>query len=338
MSSNFKRQTSHASPSNVPSPSNVERPTSNVSPSPSNVKRQTSNSLKVLAAIPCYNTAKTIAKVVAKTKKYVDEVIVIDDGSTDMTAEVARAAGAVVISHERNRGKGAAMKTAMANTDGDILIFIDGDGQHDPDDIPNLLKPILQGKADFVIGSRYLSRSKKSSNPFIRKISNAIASLVISVVISVFQPIARFITRQPLSKRNTQAPEKSESIDVEYRILDGKFKWITDCTSGLTAMRKDTCGKLALVSDRFQIETEMIFEQAKNGFIIAETPVSCTWDGSLSGLSVTKDGLSTLWLLFKKLTNYSGHNKAQIMVKLSVALASIVGIIILICILSFIDL
>jgi len=265
-----------------------------------------------VAAIPCYNTAKTIADVVAKTKCYVDEVIVVDDGSKDKTAELARKAGAMVISHDKNRGKGASMKTAMAQVDADILLFIDGDGQHNPDDIPNLLQPILDGKADFVIGSRYLSRSKKSSNPFIRKFSNAVASLVISVVISVCQPIARFITRQPLPKRNTQVPEKTVSSAVEYRILDGKFKWITDCTSGLTAMRKENCLKLNLVSNGFQIETEMIFEQAKNGFIIAETPISCKWGESASKLSIFKDGIKTLALLICKLVHYSDKSQSRL--------------------------
>jgi glycosyltransferase involved in cell wall biosynthesis len=115
--------------------------------------------LTVVAAIPCYNTAKNIAQVVAATKKYVDEVIVIDDGSQDKTAAVARKAGARVIRHEKNRGKGAAMKTAIENIESDIIVFIDGDGQHNPHEIPGLLSPILNQEADLVFGSRFLHSS-----------------------------------------------------------------------------------------------------------------------------------------------------------------------------------
>jgi len=251
--------------------------------------------------------------VVAKTKRYVEEVIVIDDGSTDMTAEVARAAGAVVISHERNRGKGAAIKTAMAQVDADILLFIDGDGQHDPEDIPKLLGPILRGEADFVIGSRYLKKSELYANPFQRKAANAVASLTISLIISIMQPIARTLSSYKLPQ-NTQASKLSSQklamitnvkIHKNSRIINKGFKWITDCTSGFIAMRKENCRYLQLLSNGFQIETEMIFEQAKNGFVIAETPISCIWGESTSRLSIMSDSVKTLKLLMNKLVHYS---------------------------------
>ncbi|MBA7692844.1 Undecaprenyl-phosphate 4-deoxy-4-formamido-L-arabinose transferase [subsurface metagenome] len=99
---------------------------------------------KVIAAIPCFNTERFIDDVVSTTKKYVDQVIVIDDGSDDSTAEAARAAGALVINHGINRGYGEAIKScfkaAKANA-ADILIILDGDGQHNPDEIPKLLSP-----------------------------------------------------------------------------------------------------------------------------------------------------------------------------------------------------
>lgn len=186
--------------------------------------------LKVVAAIPCYNTEHTIVNVVANVKKYVEEVIVIDDGSMDMTAEVAHAAGARVISHKRNLGKGAAMKTAAENTLADIIVFIDGDGQHNPDDIPGLLAPILQGKADYVIGSRYLANSHLSANPFLRKAANAFASFIISFIISVIQPLARFIRRQPLPEKSYPSSSQKTSSCSNYRVLNGQFKWVTDCT------------------------------------------------------------------------------------------------------------
>jgi glycosyltransferase involved in cell wall biosynthesis len=269
---------------------------------------------KVMAAIPCFNTAESIADVVSNAKKYVDEVIVIDDGSTDKTAEIARSAGATVICHDKNRGKGAAMKTAGSQADGEIIVFIDGDGQHNPSDIPKLVAPILEGKADYVIGSRYLSESKTSSIPFTRRIANNIASLTISFTISFLQPLARFIRRQPpadksrgiiIRKKPGRNILKSKSSD--FRIVQGRIKWITDCTSGFTAIKNENWKKLKLISDGYQIETEMIFEQAKNGFTIAEAPVSCNWETGTSKLSITKDGSKTLLLLAEKLIRYSAN-------------------------------
>ena len=115
---------------------------------------------KVIAAIPCFNTGGSIGKVVSKAAKHVDLVIVIDDGSSDNTSEKARASGAQVISHEVNKGYGEAIKSCFkagwANG-ADILVTLDADGQHNPDEIPSLTAPILNKEADIVIGSRFLS-------------------------------------------------------------------------------------------------------------------------------------------------------------------------------------
>jgi len=259
----------------------------------------------VIAAIPCLNTARTINDVVTKTLKYVDEVIVVDDGSNDKTAEIARAAGARVISHFKNEGKGAAMKTAAESAECDILVFIDGDAQHNPEEIPLLLEPIVQGNADFVIGSRYLGDSKVTHNPVMRKTANAFASFVISLTISIGQPVSRFFNRKHIPQE-TRSPNSYAGLKkLDYRILNGRFKWISDCTSGFTAMRKENWNKLNLVSNGFQIETEMIFEQSKNGFIIGEIPISCKWGESASKLLIVRDGLNTIFLLISKLLNYS---------------------------------
>jgi glycosyltransferase involved in cell wall biosynthesis len=119
---------------------------------------------KVVAAIPCFNTQEHIEQVVAGTRRFVDQVIVIDDGSTDMTADVAELAGARVIKHKANLGYGEAVKScfAAARADrADVLIIIDGDGQHNPDEIPPVLRPILDEEADLVIGSRFLQSRDK---------------------------------------------------------------------------------------------------------------------------------------------------------------------------------
>ena len=114
----------------------------------------------VVACIPAYNEEKTIAKVLLKTKKYVDKVIVCDDGSTDMTAEIAEALGAEVIRHEKNMGYGAAIRSLLRRAreiGADVMVTLDADGQHDPDYVPRLIEPMIRGEADMVIGSRFLA-------------------------------------------------------------------------------------------------------------------------------------------------------------------------------------
>jgi len=115
--------------------------------------------LKIIACIPAYNEERTIASVVVKTMRYVNEVIVCDDGSGDLTGEIARRLGAKVVRHERNMGKGIALMdlfTEAKKFNPDVIITLDADGQHNPDDIPRLIKPIVEGAADIVIGSRFV--------------------------------------------------------------------------------------------------------------------------------------------------------------------------------------
>lgn len=115
---------------------------------------------KVIATIPCFNTEGSVGDVVSRTAKYVDQVIVIDDGSSDGTVSKARAAGALVISHGANRGYGEAIKScfeAGKSNGADILITLDSDGQHNPDEIQKIVAPILNKEADIVIGSRFLN-------------------------------------------------------------------------------------------------------------------------------------------------------------------------------------
>ena len=118
---------------------------------------------KLLIIIPAYNEELTIGSVVALSLKYGD-VLVVDDGSNDRTTQIAQTVGATVIRHEQNRGKAEALKTGFEyalSADYDIVVTIDADGQHNPDEIPHLIKPIVRDEADLVIGSRYLNESKK---------------------------------------------------------------------------------------------------------------------------------------------------------------------------------
>ena len=133
---------------------------------------------KTIVAIPCFNEELYIGSVVLRAKEYVDQVVVIDDGCTDKTAFVAEKANAFVIKHGSNEGKGAAIRTAFdyAKKAGcEALVLLDGDGQHDPTYIPSLLKPVLDGKADMAVGSRYLG--VKSSTPRYRTWGHSVLNL-----------------------------------------------------------------------------------------------------------------------------------------------------------------
>jgi len=112
----------------------------------------------VVVAIPAYNEDRFIGSLVLKLRARDQQVLVVDDGSTDATAEVAEAAGATVVRHGRNQGKTAAVKTAFEQAraiGADALVLLDGDSQHDPADVETLVAPILSGTADMVVGSRF---------------------------------------------------------------------------------------------------------------------------------------------------------------------------------------
>lgn len=246
-------------------------------------------SQKVSVVIPARDEAKSIGKLIARTKmslsKYKVEIIVIDDGSNDDTKEIAKSSGAVVVSHVKSLGKGAAMKTGAAAASGDVLVFLDGDGAHSPEDVPDILNPVLQNKAGLVIGSRDFRDSKTFGTYLPRIITNKIASFVTSAIVSWLLPLVT-ADRRPV-------------------------KWITveDAECGFKAIRKEKWCQLNLVSQGFEIESEIIYEAAKNRLAIHNIPISCNWDYRVSRLSILKDGLKTLRLLFSKLNTDRGERQ-----------------------------
>jgi glycosyltransferase involved in cell wall biosynthesis len=126
----------------------------------------------IIGGIPAFNEESSIAKVIVLARKHLDKVVVCDDGSSDITGELSLAMGAELIQHKRNLGYGASISSLFrkARADGaDILVTIDGDGQHDPEQIPRLIEPILKGDADVVIGSRFVKGTTEVT-PRYRKI------------------------------------------------------------------------------------------------------------------------------------------------------------------------
>ena len=131
-----------------------------VSPTPSSISENARGQL-ILVAMPAYNEESTIAKVILGVRKHVKHVLVVDDGSNDATAEIAEALGALVIRHHENRGYGGALQTIFKTAKelaADALVILDSDGQHNPDEIPSLLKPLKEG-IDVVIGSRFIGKN-----------------------------------------------------------------------------------------------------------------------------------------------------------------------------------
>ncbi|MAF13877.1 MAG: cell wall biosynthesis glycosyltransferase [Parcubacteria group bacterium] len=127
--------------------------------------------MEIQVVVPAYNEAKVINQVVTDLKGKVTKIIVVDDGSTDKTGEVASLAGAQVVQHFINRGQGAALQTGInfaLKSGADIIVTFDADGQHQVDDIENVIKPLLLGEEDVVLGSRFLNT--KSKIPISRKI------------------------------------------------------------------------------------------------------------------------------------------------------------------------
>lgn len=150
--------------------------------------------LKVIAIIPAYNEEDTISEVIHETREYVDEVIVIDDGSTDKTKKLAEDKGALVISQPVNRGYGEATRLGhriALKRGADIIVQLDADGQYVPSEIPRLLEPIIKNEADVVFGSRFDGEIKYTM-PLIKRWGN-----------KAFSFLLRFLTRLPLSDGQT---------------------------------------------------------------------------------------------------------------------------------------
>jgi glycosyltransferase involved in cell wall biosynthesis len=215
--------------------------------------------MKIIAGIPAYNKQYPVCGVIHATKDYVDEILVVDDGSTDDTSKLAKRSGAVVIKHKTNQGKTAAIQTiidAAIKRDADVLVLLDSDGQHDPDEIPALVKPILEDGYDFVLGSRRLKKSKKKGKkPFIR-------------------PFGQFVLKVSLGT-----------------ITKKKY---TDPECGFRALSRRAMEAMEFKGNGFSVEAEMIRLAEAHGLKSIEVPMTEIYVKDGSTLNPWKHGFGNL--------------------------------------------
>ena len=218
--------------------------------------------MKVTIGIPAFNEEKNIAKMIVKLKKIYDEIIVCNDGSTDLTGEIAENLGVIVINHKQNLGYGAGINSIIKKSkeiDTDILVTFDADGQHKVEDVKKVIEPIKNGDADLVIGSRFLSKTKEKI-PEYRKIG-------INIITKV--------TNAGLKKK------------------------ITDSQSGFRAYSKDLISKLDISDMGMGISTEILIKTNSLGFRITEIPITILYEGKTSTQNPISHGTSVLFSTIK---------------------------------------
>ena len=218
--------------------------------------------MRVFCVIPAFNEEKYIYDVAKIAKEFVDVVVVVDDGSIDKTFRRAIDSGAVVLRHEENMGKGAALRTGFKYAlehGADIVVTLDGDMQHDPLEIPKFLEKIREEGVDIVVGSRFLEKVK--GMPIQRRLSNFITTKVLNKVFKV--PV-------------------------------------TDSQSGFRAFKRKVLEKVTFKDNRYGAETEILIEAKRKGFNIVEVPISVKYENQKSKIRPIRETFSWIWLIIKK--------------------------------------
>ncbi len=224
---------------------------------------------KLSILIPVFNEARTVELVIERVRSanscgLEKEIILVDDASTDGTGDILKAmagsGGLKVTAHPHNRGKGAAIRTALGHATGDILLIQDADLEYDPVDYPQLLKPILDGRADVVYGSRFLGSTHRvllfwhfMANRFLTLLSNMFCNLNLS------------------------------DMETGYKVFKHK------CAEGLN-----------LTSNRFGIEPELTAKLARRRYRFYETAITYSGRDYSEGKKIGwKDGIAALWFIFR---------------------------------------
>ena len=213
--------------------------------------------MKITIGIPAYNEEKNIAPIITKLKKITDSIIVCDDGSSDMTSKISQDLGARVVTHEKNMGYGAAIKSIFLEAkqiQPDILVTFDADGQHNVEDIEKVIVPIQKSTSDIVIGSRFLNEKNKEI-PRYRKVGiKTITGLT-----------------------NTLTGTK-----------------ISDAQSGFRAYSKKTLEKITPSDEGMGVSTEILIKSSNLGLVIAEVPIKINYGGDTSTHDPVSHGTSVI--------------------------------------------
>ncbi len=222
--------------------------------------------MKLTVLIPIYNEIHTIREIIKRVQEtdLADEILLVDDGSIDGTRDILEelnGQGAIrVILHEKNRGKGAAVRTGIQNATGDVLLIQDADLEYDPRDYPALLKPIEEGLSDVVYGSRFLGAPRRVAM-FWHMVANKLLTLMTNIL---------------------------------YNTI------LTDMETGYKVFRKEVIEGVPLHAKRFEFEPEFTAKILKRGVRIFEVPISFNprdyEEGKKIGLS---DAFEAVWALIK---------------------------------------
>ncbi len=216
---------------------------------------------RIAVLIPAHNESKAIGNLIEGISNIIPNVFVVDDGSTDNTAEIAKASGAFVIRHKECMGKGAALKTGFAylkNLPFSVYITMDGDGQHLPADIYSFIDALEKNKkAGIILGKRKI---KGTNMPFIRRLTNLSMSLLISML---------------------------------------AFQWIPDSQNGFRAIRKDVLQNMKLVTCHFETETEILLRASWRGVRISSVSISTVYEKEKSKVRPITDTKNFFLMLLK---------------------------------------
>ena len=212
--------------------------------------------MKIVIGIPAYNEEKNIAGILVKLKKITQDIIVCDDGSNDQTAKIAEELGAIVISHERNLGYGAGIRTIFLKAKeikADVLVTFDADGQHRIEDLNSVIEPIKNNEADIVIGSRFLNDGNKV--PKYREIG--IKTITV-------------ITNSSIGKK------------------------LSDSQSGFRAYNRKVLENITPSESGMGVSTEILIKASKNKFQIKEVPIIISYEGNTSTHNPVSHGASVI--------------------------------------------
>ena len=218
--------------------------------------------LKIAAGIPAFNEEKNVGSMIVELLKFVDIVIVCNDGSNDNTGMIAKKMGAIVVNHERNLGYGAGIKSLFLKARElgvDVLVTLDADGQHRPEDVLTVLEPIKKHETDIVIGSRFLDQNQQQI-PSYRKAG------------------IKIITK------------------LANTTLD---KTITDSQSGFRAYNSNVLSEIIPLEHGMGVSNEILIKANKKGFTISEVPIVVSYQGDTSTHNPVSHGASVIFSTLK---------------------------------------